>query len=358
MDGPFAPSSPVSGDDYDPRCCSRPDLVNDAASDADTVCVNCGRTVDSTVFLLGIQRDGRNNLCSRTRVTKSGYKERYYYTERNSQLQGKDPDIPRSVFRRIQLAIFNRMYANGTVVLDKTIVQQAMADLGDKSIRRKYLERYPTIINRISGRDLPKFSHGVLRKTMAEFNAIVVAWKSSVKPPGRKHLPYYSFLMLKLLERAGYPEYAFWLPPLKTVSKVRRTGTWWRKICLFNGWYPSYCNDTRSVQERLDIILKAGNPTVVSSRPFFASLVADARRAVEYNGLDGVSRRRSYPVSSGTRVSNAEFISVSDMEDDDRISLDWGSDPEVEPEACEYEGTSFDTGFDVVPGWDGHDPWD
>lgn len=279
------------------RCCSRPRLVRESGHLPGVCCSNCGRVDSLGYFELGIERDGNRDIVPRTYTKKSMYKPEYYFMERLAQLQARDTPVPQRVLERVCLAILGVLFVRSSRRVDKAVVQSALGSLSDHTLRRKYLERYPQIIHAISKRPLPVLSPRTTRSIRRSFSSIVGAWRGTVRPAGRKHIPHYSYLILRLLERAGYPQYAFWLPPLKTRSKVLRTGLWWRQICHAVGWFPTRWMDPEALQDRLQCLAASNNPHVVRSLPRFTVFVEDARRATEFNGRDGVSARGSLPVN-------------------------------------------------------------
>jgi len=351
--GVFGPPAPP---DPRPVCCTSPEYEIISDHTPGTVCVSCGTVVDSGLFRLGIERDSFKEIIPRTRARKSAYKPPYYWSERISQLQGHHDPIPLDVFQRIRLAVYRILRGTCSGRVDKHMVQRALARIGDPKIQRRYLERYPWIISQLSKRMLPVLSPGTDRLLRRDFSGVVSAWRNQVRPPGRKHLPYYSYLLLRLLERAGYPQLAFWLPSLKTKSKIHRTGLWWRDICRHNGWFPSRWSDTVSLYDRLVQVHDSRNPVVVATRHLFAPFMADARAATEYKGLDTHNSKSAVRTNGTNRTDGGGLLrrDLSSRRDVIRamnMSSGLSSEVDVDRDSHDHPDPDGDGVTDIVSGW-------
>lgn len=103
------------------------------------------------------------------------------------------------------------------------------------SFRKRYLEQWPIIKMRLTGRSPPIMDCRVGIKIDQLFGGVCTAWRN-VRPPDRLNMPNFSFMLLKLFEFIGYEHMDEWLHQLKTASHRRRNEQWWEQICVYNGW--------------------------------------------------------------------------------------------------------------------------
>lgn len=267
-------------------CCAYPDII---VVDAGTghYCNACGHWYDLPSFGLALERDDRGNLVPSSPERGGRYEEIYYLRELFKYIMLCDKHIPEGKLRRIRAAVLSHA-AGGPIT--KATVQAALLSLSTKHFSRPFLKQYPQIIYRVTGVRPPRVTPCLYSWINWYFRRVVVAWESSVRPVDpdpakrRKHMPDYNFVICRLLEAAGRPEFSHYLPFLKTPSKLLQTARWWTDICVYLGWNITVVDDPTHLQHRIDVLRSSRVPGVCTSSPIVDSVLLLIQRHAERHG--------------------------------------------------------------------------
>lgn len=119
-------------------------------------------------------------------------------------------------------------------------IRQVLGTLNEREQTRywsKWLEQWVQITNRLTeGLPIPSEIENCVHWLDWYWKDVMYAW-SRVRPEGRKHLPNYAYMILRISEFIGINEIvAPWFPQLLTASKVQLAEKYWFDICTFNKW--------------------------------------------------------------------------------------------------------------------------
>lgn len=235
--------------DSDPYLCGICHVlrVYDQSTD-NLVCPDCGRCV----YAFGLRdvsghTDRSVYLADRPNTP---YKSLFHIHERMAVLENRASVLPLSHLETIQAAA-RLIHEDG---VDRDAVQRILT-AADRlatsvpssdsapsarrrrrfSFRKRYLEQWPIIKMRLTGRRPPVMDCRVGLKIDQLFGGVCAAWRK-VRPSDRLNMPNFSFMLLKLFEFIRYEHMDEWLHQLKTTSHRRRNAVWWEQICVYNGW--------------------------------------------------------------------------------------------------------------------------
>lgn len=228
-------------------CCDHPDLVAVDRGESH-FCNACETWHNFPDFGLALERDELGNLVPQLRRTGGKYLEIYYFHERMRKLMLCDKPIPEVRLHSIRTAMRN-LFPDAPVT--KAVVQATLLSMPSRRFSRDFLEQYPRLIWELGGRRPPVVTPGLYRWMDWHFRIVVSAWKSSIRPAWRDHMPDYNFVICRLAEAAGRPDFADYLPFLKTPSKAIQTCRWYTDICRFNGWPLVGLDEPTTLESRL-----------------------------------------------------------------------------------------------------------
>lgn len=172
------------------------------------------------------------------------YQAKFHFNERMSQWCGEEPHIPDADLRTIFAACGKYIRSKDGdrdaefKLRTKSDIQRILRTLG-KKFSKKYLEKWLTIIRKYN-REMPypHPSSELVRTLQGLFNSIMEPWYKT-KPPNRKHLPNYNYIIRQLLYIIDpkYEEiYGFCFPLLNSKRKLHALDILWEPICDFNEW--------------------------------------------------------------------------------------------------------------------------
>lgn len=173
------------------------------------------------------------------RPRTSPYQCIFYLHERIKQLEIGEAAIPNDDFERIREAMAKQ---GGPV--DKPAIQRALRSLRG-NFSKRYLERWLQIRRRLGGSRPAELTSADRLQLDAYFRAYEQTYKKYVRPPGRKHLLHYNYVLrqlCRLIQRHDLEEY---FPLLKTREKLAWTEAQWMKVCERTYW-PFYSQLTET----------------------------------------------------------------------------------------------------------------
>ena len=199
--------------------CGWGDLVYDVGS-TELVCPECGLVAGYYAFHAGVG----------TRPRTSPYQCIFYLHERIKQLEIGEAAIPDDDFERIRMAVAEQGGAT-----DKPSIQRALRSLRGHFSKR-YLERWLQIRRRLGGSRPREFVSDERIRLDHLFRAYETTYKLYVRPPNRKHLLHYNYVLRQLCRLIGRADLEEYFPLLKTRDKLVWTEAQWRRVCELNYW--------------------------------------------------------------------------------------------------------------------------
>jgi hypothetical protein len=232
------------------------------------VCVGCGLVLADDAYRIDVSTPAHGQTVSWHKA--SSYKYIFHWNERMAQLNCTDPDIPEAFWVCILRGwtMYGYQWRGGRLNKNRIRKLLELVDsspwcknhlkkLGPKkaniSLKKKYLERWVTIIYRLTGiRPPPMTSEFIVemekRLFMLCYHFQFVrhaeecdgnGWKCHHKYACRHNLPNYNFMMRQFIldiyhsdkvKWAWIKKYLRYLPTLKTESRKRKLIEIWNKL--------------------------------------------------------------------------------------------------------------------------------
>ena len=184
------------------------------------VCALCGVVQPG---LVSFERMGR----PRVGAPCSNYKRIHHLHERVSQLLLQETDIPPDDMLAIGKVLLSGQYT----VCSKETVRQSLRSLG----LQKYIERWLQIVQKCTGQAPPVPGAALLMRLDEQFNELQRPFDSA-KNEQRRNFLNYNFVLARLFQRLGVPEYSCFFPMIKSKSKIRALDQTYKKMCELAGW--------------------------------------------------------------------------------------------------------------------------
>jgi len=128
-----------------------------------------------------------------------------------------------------------RLKDSGTLI-SKGSISLVLRTLG-KRFSSKYLEKWLQINYRLTGHKAPFLNTEEEEALKKGFRATVAGYFYAVPDSiKRKHLPFYDYIIMRLLEFIGRTELYVYFRVLKTKSCNAKMNKYWEYICKFNNW--------------------------------------------------------------------------------------------------------------------------
>ena len=160
----------------------------------------------------------------------SPYRRKNHYKEWLNQLQAKEiTDIQPDVFSTIVLELNKHTNINNTT-MNRDRIQKILKKLG----YNKYYEHIPFILNKVFNIDPPKIGRETEEILLEMFDSIQAAW-DFCKPPGRKNIISYPYVMYKSCELIERDDLLQYLPQLEP-PKIMEHDIIWQRICKYLKW--------------------------------------------------------------------------------------------------------------------------
>ena len=148
-----------------------------------------------------------------------------------NQFQAKEnADIPHEVYQLI-IQELKKKRINDYSNLNRDIIREILRKLD----YTKYYDNVTFIINKLNNIPPPKISHKLEKKLLSMFEMIENIW-NKVKPPGRKNMLSYPYILHKLCELLEYDELLSSFPLLKSPDVLRKQDRIWERICKELNW--------------------------------------------------------------------------------------------------------------------------
>ena len=199
----------------------------------ENVCHSCG-DVHSAEFSMASNEFFKDHY---TFKFNNFYQAKFHFNERMSQWCNQEPHIPDSHMRKI-LGACERYQEVGSPIESKRDIQRILRSLG-KYFSKKYLEKWLTIMSRHHKTSLyPLPDSNLVDSLQKMFCAILPPWYKT-KPPERKHLPNYNYIIRQLLYINGEHienTYKICFPLLQSKKKIQVLDKTWQPICEYNTW--------------------------------------------------------------------------------------------------------------------------
>ena len=194
-------------------------------SDGFLVCNKCGNS--ESTFAISEKPNYKDP------VQDSGtyaYKRINHLTEILSQLQAKEStDIPSKVFEDIVTELRKRKINKNDLEIFK------LRKILKKLKYRKYYEHSSHILQRINGKEPPKFTRHHETKIKQMFRDIQEPF-SIYCPKDRKNFLNYSYVLHKFCQLLMLDKYLHYFPLLKNNGKLLQHDKIWEKICKHMHW--------------------------------------------------------------------------------------------------------------------------
>lgn len=215
--------------DDDPGVCSCGEPMRYEKHTSTFVCQSCGMTrytIEGTA----------HNLSYNDEVSSS-FNTAYTYTRINhlcetlNSIQAKEnTTIPTEVIDALKRELRKERH-----IVRKDIQPQKVKTILKKLDLARYYEHAPTITCILNGMPPPQFSRELEDKFKSMFIAMQAPFERH-RPQGRKNFLNYHYVLIKLCEILGVPQYKKYFKLLKSPQKLFCHDQIWKKMCDELGW--------------------------------------------------------------------------------------------------------------------------
>ena len=194
--------------------------------EADYVCTGCGLVQPHVHYYAECWED-HERADTRGGAAREGYKPIHHWHERIAQYHLQET----AIVARDWVRILDGLLAARPPELTKESLRRVL-----RSVRlQRYNENWLQIIHRLTGYRPPPLRPEEVRVLDACFEGLQEPFRI-FKPPGRKNLLNYNFILARLLQRIGRSDCLAHFPQLKTQSKWRELDAVWARICDWHRW--------------------------------------------------------------------------------------------------------------------------
>lgn len=179
------------------------------------------------------------------RLIRSNYDPRFHSHERYRMAACTGTWVPDSELREIYHELrkaggWRRAKCDTFSRNARNRIREVLGSLNAREKTRywsKWLEQWVQITDRLTeGLPVPSQIENHVDELDRYWKDVMYAW-THVRPEGRKHLPNYAYMIIRISEFIGIGELAApWFPQLLTVSKVQQAEKYWFDICDYNKW--------------------------------------------------------------------------------------------------------------------------
>jgi hypothetical protein len=189
------------------------------------ICIECGKIGP---IIMDVERSGSRE--SNNDKVPYAYKRQNHLKEILTQIQAHHVvDIPEEDLQKIKDFIKQKRLRRNEIDYSK------MKKILKKLEMDRHYEHTSFILYRVCKIKPPQFAREAVQEIERRFAACQKPFYK-YKPPGRKNFLSYSYVLHKLFEMIGFPEYCKYFRLLKNKKKLQLQEEIWFKICQYLGW--------------------------------------------------------------------------------------------------------------------------
>jgi len=161
------------------------------------------------------------------RLPSSNYKRIHHFHERISQLLMCESRIPDEQF----LQIAERLCDGSHAVINKDVIRGVLRSLN----MQLYIEKWLQIIQRVTLIEPPK-PGGRLLQTLDDMFQELQTPFANVKSTRRKNFLNYNYVLCRLFQKLGCPQFCMFFPLIKSRQKLKVLDEMWAAMVTSVGW--------------------------------------------------------------------------------------------------------------------------